>query len=963
MWPFRRAVAAYTNIPDDKRANVLLYSEVLLPVLGNVSSGMSVPMNALCTCKSVSMVQCGKCHTSSVSRDESTAYFSSITLPIRHNLVRGDDRHGVSLHSLLEDMFPADGVQEECEVPGMCTCEQQQQQHQGASAALLKQRKWCYPLPPALVVDVDGGWSEETSRFLRNGILNESTKHVFGGDQEYRRVAYILGNGSHFVVLYHDVTDFHHDGNDVATSGQVNNGKKHQFLLYDGMVEGIKVMLPEQVNAYMMQKRLTVSYMFFVRKQYFYTNYSTRVVSSPMTAAPAAVRHHSSVTQQQPPRAARSAVAASPLSSSSTTSSSSFYKVVDNDEDSCNGIVKALLDEGMLPLSVESLVAPTQALEKLHDKVHEHRQRNDPTLLTWRDTTEVFPLRELPKRMTYKQMVETLPWMRFIVEQLKFRPSQFAKGRDVAMLSEELRKLTNDDKDEGDSTDDDDDDHAISEEASSDADIDEDDDNDANASGLIRSASAAPSGGLSQSVLWAIRLVIQWCMDKVVPDMMGGGWVNFNGKVESLSVHRIAKLGSFSVMLSSVEKVSRFFLWLQNSKGFKNVQTMRNLVSALCQVMKWELWRSQENGMNPTLRERLKVVFEHLKEQRRVFSKEANLHRRHKRDQIELERIGRWATLEQLSHIFHSADQVIDTFMKKAHDMQAQLGMLPVYKQRHLQRNFQFTVQEALLFQRCFLWKLTGLWAQQRTTVLTKMSEETSFLFDEVLKAWLYEPGREKNSTARTFVKDGRRLWIPESLNPLVQFLREHIRPVLLAQRKQNRRPAKYCDVYDFIVTPKKKGRKGAKGGVREVKKKLVTDASKFYDNALLLNGKGHPLTANDIRRGYYVDTFSVIDVVLRPVDVRRILCSYFYSSQGQKQFGHEVKRLTYLLDHHANTSREYYAALTTQDMPPQARERPAFLQHAVTCAVTKEPSTSTSPKNGTATIHSFHLILDANLY
>ena len=918
VWPFRKALAAYTGVADECRPDVLLYDAVLLPVLGEEGK---IPMNGLCTVESTSTKRCGNCHTLSAS--PSISAYAVVMVCFSNNLSAamsgGGSNNTTLLHSVLEKQFPADGVWQEREM-GKHTCEKC-----GADAAVL-QHKWCYPLPPLLIVDLAGIFeNKKLAQCVTAGILYESTKHVFGGDQEYRRVAYILGNNSHFVVLYHDVTDFQDDSHHNVNAGDIGIGttsdsavngkgrKRHQFLLYDGMVEDIKVMTPEQVEVYMRERHMSVSYLLFIRKEYIHSSSpsaTATAIASPPSMVKSVVCDSSAPTPQQHESSARTANAAI-ASHSSSPAGSSIYKV---DADvSLNGIVKTLLDVRMLPLSSESLVAPDVALEKLHSKVEEHRRRNDPTLLTWKDTTEVFPLRELP-RISRKQL-EKFPWFPFIQEQLKLRPNQFAKGRNVAMLLEELHKHESDGGDDGDDGD----------EESSDV-----DDHNNNTSNVTASAGAALSGGMCQNVLWAIRLVVQWCMDKAVPDVMGGGWVNYAGKVESLSVERIAQLGCFSVMISSVEKLSRFFLWLQNSKGFKNAQTMRGLVSALCHVMKWEMWRSQENGMDPTLRERLKVAFEHLKEHRRVFSKEGNLYRRHKRDQIELERIGRWATLEQLSKVFQRADQVIDAFIKKAHKMQVQLKMLPDYQQRQVQHKFQFTVQEALLFQRCFLWKLTGLWAQQRTTVLTKMSEGTSFTFDEVLKAWLYEPGREKNSIARTFVKDGRRLWIPPSLTPLVQFLRKYIRPVLLAQRKPNQRPVKYRDVYDFVVSK----RAGSKS---EVKKKLGTQASKFYDSALLLNSKGHPLTADEIRRGYYMDTFCVIGVVLRPVDVRRIMCSYFYSSEGQKQFGYEVKRLTYLLDHHPNTCREYYAALTTQDMPPHARERPAFLQHAVTCSTTKK--------------------------
>ena len=159
-------------------------------------------------------------------------------------------------------------------------------------------------------------------------------------------------------------------------------------------------------------------------------------------------------------------------------------------------------------------------------------------------------------------------------------------------------------------------------------------------------------------------------------------------------------------------------------------------------------------------------------------------------------------------------------------------------------------------------------------------------------------------------MKDGRRLWLPVALNAMVSFLLKHVRPVLLRQRRGGRRPAQYRDVYDFGSTHT-----------------TVTDKSRFYDNALLLNAMGHPLTGDDIRSMYYVDTFSCFERALRPMDIRRIICSYFYSSEGQKRFGFEAKKITYLLDHHVNTSKEYYAAMTRRDLP-HATSQSAFLQH-----------------------------------
>lgn len=312
-------------------------------------------------------------------------------------------------------------------------------------------------------------------------------------------------------------------------------------------------------------------------------------------------------------------------------------------------------------------------MEEFHAKVREHAARNAPTLLTSKDISSVSDLRKLPAHIPTKKMLALFPWFKYIYLNMLLAPTQFSRERNLPALKEALAQLEKDREGSCDAADEEEDSSNSSSEGYGDAEESMSaaaagGDGGGGSGGLrqVASSSSVPAG-LCRNVLWAIRLVLRWSMDKPQPDALGGGWVNSSGTVEQLSIERLQLFRTFSILLSSSQKLMRFMLWLKNTKGMSNVQTLRNMISSLSLVIKWEMSLSHTEGMDTILRSQMQRVVDHLNEQRVGFSKEANLFRRHKRDQIELERIGKWATTADLKCLLARVDEVSKALQTKVY--------------------------------------------------------------------------------------------------------------------------------------------------------------------------------------------------------------------------------------------------------------------------------------------------------
>jgi hypothetical protein len=188
---------------------------------------------------------------------------------------------------------------------------------------------------------------------------------------------------------------------------------------------------------------------------------------------------------------------------------------------------------------------------------------------------------------------------------------------------------------------------------------------------------------------------------------------------------------------------------------------------------------------------------------------------------------------------------------------------------------------------------------------------------------WIYTPEHEKTTQYRNNANPadaapmthGRNLKFSRQLSAMVDFIIEHVRPVLLAQR----------DVFGLAPASNN-----------------LTGLSR-----LLLNRRGEPLDDDELRKWYELDWFTVTGLAVTPQDVRRSMCSHFYSRGVQALLGHEGRCFRYFLDHHEQTAQEYYNLLDDAELFGPLGFQELFKTGKLPAASTS--SSSHSPSSGSS--------------
>jgi hypothetical protein len=242
------------------------------------------------------------------------------------------------------------------------------------------------------------------------------------------------------------------------------------------------------------------------------------------------------------------------------------------------------------------------------------------------------------------------------------------------------------------------------------------------------------------------------------------------------------------------------------------------------------------------------------------------------------------------------------------------------------QEGRELTVYECELSQRALMHLLREFWAQQRTSILTRATLGTNFnrvRLDDGDEAYEFMPGLdlpEKATFLRKEPTDLRKLQVPEKIDYAVQFHVEEVKPILLANRHRHSASASATPREDDDANDKK---------------------------ALFLTRGGRRIRSEDIRVFFAADFFYVTGFAMLVQDIRRNMCAFLYSSQGQ-DFGPELNALRYLMDHHPIVAQTYYAPITKSDMPTKHAPQREFLQQFSAAAAAVEAAGVSAPSSAT---------------
>ena len=349
-----------------------------------------------------------------------------------------------------------------------------------------------------------------------------------------------------------------------------------------------------------------------------------------------------------------------------------------------------------------------------------------------------------------------------------------------------------------------------------------------------------------------------------------------------------------------MQRVTRYFTWLQEVWCYTNPSTLRNHAQLLSDLLRWESHNSAVNS--PQLIATLDkfVIPEvrdfHNKQNRRTIQDRTRI-----RDQKCLRRKGRLVNCDEFAAVPTAAVATFSALYEKA-----------------VVRHERLSPAECELAERCFLLLLPTTWAQQRTSILERMeiglNIEQAQTEDGEPGAWEYRPGltrSEKADGVRRGPSDLRVLPFHKDVEHQFAFLCTHVHPVLLAEAKKNERKDSQPAYARLMDLPDE-----------DTEVELEPLPAQY---PLWLTHTGKRATDADLRFWYSADFFFHTGMALNPQDVRRNMAAFFYSSDNAAYIS-EANYMRYLFDHHPIVAWTYYSPRSAKDTPSRDREPSRFL-------------------------------------